>query len=98
MYKVKNHLAPLPVQEVFNDNRINHNLRNERSWEIPRVQTEIFGKETIRYRGIITWDLLPKHIKESKSLSIFKTKIKDWTPEGCTCRLCKEYIFNLGYL
>ena len=98
MYKVKNHLVPLPVQELFSESLNTYNLRKERCWEVPRVKTENFGKETIRYRGITTWELVPKYIKESKSLSIFKAKIKEWKPQGCTCRLCKQYIFNLGYI
>ena len=55
------------------------------------------GKETIRYRGPLTWDLVPEDIKQSGSLSIFKDKIKMWKPLGCTCRLCKSYIQGIGY-
>ena len=98
MYKAKQKLSPLPVQELFKKRDDIHNLRQERCWEVPRVQTVNYGIETLRYRGIKTWDLIPDDIKSSKSLPIFKQKIKEWRPEGCTCRLCKEYIFNLGYL
>ena len=98
MYKAKNKLSPLPVQNLFKERDNIHDLRNERCWEVPRVQTVNHGIETLRYRGIKTWDLIPDDIKSSKSLQIFKQKIREWRPEGCTCRLCKEYIFNLGYL
>ena len=74
------------------------NLRNNNDWEIPKVRTVNMGIETIRYRGPITWDLVPTKIKQSKSLSEFKTQIKEWKPQGCTCRLCKTYIHNLGFL
>ena len=37
-------------------------------------------------------------IKESESLEIFKNKIKNWKPDGCECRLCKTYVFNLGFI
>ena len=32
------------------------------------------------------------------SLAEFKTKIKTWKAPGCTCRLCKTYIQNVGYI
>ena len=49
-------------------------------------------------RGPKTWELVPEEIRNSKSLSQFKANIKNWKPQGCTCRLCKTFIYNLGYL
>ena len=98
MYKVKHNLSPMPVQELFRKHDNACGLRNKGCWVLPNVKTVNYGLETIRYRGPKTWDLLPGEIKESKSLVEFKTKIKKWKPQGCTCRLCREYIFNLGYL
>ena len=98
MYKAKQKLSPLPVQELFKKRDEIHDLRQNRCWEVPRVQKVNFGVETMRYRGIKTWDLIPEDIKASKSLMIFKEKIKEWKPMGCTCRLCKEYVHNLGFL
>ena len=98
MYKAKHELSPPPVRELFKKRDEVHDLRNGGCWEVPRVQKVNYGIETLRYRGIKTWDLVPNEIKVSKSLNIFKTKIRDWKPQGCTCRLCKTYIFNLGYL
>ena len=67
-----------------------HDLRNKR--------TVIYGTETIRYRGPKTWDLVPTKIKGCKSLKEFKDKIKQWKPQGCTCRLYKSYIHNIGFI
>ena len=98
MYKVKNHISPLPMQELFTEQVNVHNLRNKRCWEIPKVRTVGYGTETVRYRGPKTWELLPTAIKEAKSLVEFKAKIKTWKPQGCTCRLCKNFIPNLGFI
>ena len=98
MYKIKKHLSPLPILELFKERPLTYNLRSERCWELPRITTVNFGKETVRYRGILTWGLLPEDIKKSESLLIFKSKIKNWKPQGCTCRLCKDYVFNLGFI
>ena len=91
MYKVKHKLCPKPIQEIFKQN-------TNGSWIIPKVRTENNGKETLRYRGPVTWNLLPSEIKSAKTLNLFKDKIKKWKPTGCTCKLCKVYIKNIGYL
>ena len=98
MYRVKHNLCPLPVQELFKNYENPYNLRNGRCWEIPNVRTVNYGCETIRYRGPKTWDLLPAEIKDASSLQEFKSIIKKWKPQGCTCTLCKDYVFNLGYI
>ena len=77
---------------------INHyDLTNKSYWETDNKRTVKYGTETIRHMGPKTWDLVPD-IKESTSLLQFKKKIKKWKPNGCTCRLCRAYIYNLGFL
>ena len=98
MYKIKHHLSPLPMQEIFIENDSSHELRNNRNWEITKVRTVLYGTETIRCRGPKTWEIVPKEIKEAKTLTEFKAKIKHWRPTNCTCRLCKKYIHNLGFI
>ena len=98
MYKVKNDLTPLPVREIFKEYPNQYHLRNKRCWEIPKTRTMLFGTETIRYRGLKTWEILPDDIKFSKNLKEFKRRVRKWKPEGCTCRLCQIFIPELGYL
>ena len=93
MYKVMHNLCPKPIQELFVPA-----TRGKHEWVLPKVRTVNKGLETIRYRGPKTWEIVPIEIKKSKSLSEFKTKIKDWKPVGCNCRLCKIYIKELGYI
>ena len=82
MYKIKNNLSPLPMQELFTEKVHIHDLRNKRSWESHNVRTVKYGTETIRNMGPKTWELVPSEIKESKSLLEFKQKIKRWKPNG----------------
>ena len=98
MYKIKNKLSPLPMQDLFVDNANPYDLREKRCWETTNIRTVSYGTETIRYRGPKTWDLVPSHIKEAKSLSEFKSKIIAWKPLECTCRLCKNFIPELGFI
>ena len=53
---------------------------------------------TLSFRGPKTWALVPKEMKASKSITDFKAKIKQWGPLGCTCRLCKDYVNNIGFI
>ena len=93
MFKVKHSICPIPFQELFTPT-----VRGTNEWVIPRVNSVNKGIETIRYRGPKTWELVPNEIKNSTSLSEFKNKIKDWKPSGCSCRLCKVYVKDLGYI
>ena len=72
-------------------------MRGNSEWVLPRVKTVNRGIETIRYRGPMTWELVPEEIKKCKSLNLFKEKIKKWKLPGCTCRLCKSYVPGFGY-
>ena len=92
MYKIKNGLSPDIMADLFDIK-----TRGSSDFVIPQVKTVNRGIETIRYRGPLTWELVPDDIKESESLSIFKDKIKSWKPSGCSCRLCKNYIPGIGY-
>ena len=92
MYKVKNGLSPEIMTDIFT-----LKTRGNSDFVIPQVTTVNKGIETIRYRGPLTWDLVPDEIKQAESLSIFKDRIKKWKPTGCTCRLCKAYIPGIGY-
>ena len=98
MYKVKHNLSPLPMQEIFKDQANRYDLRNNRSWQVPDVKTVSYGTETIRYRGPKTWELLPSEVKNAKTLVEFKSKIKNWRPQGCTCRLCLNNVYHYGFI
>ena len=93
MYKAKNNLCPKPFQDLFTPA-----TRGKNDWVLPRVDSVNKGIETIRYRGPMTWNMVPENIKQSKTLLAFKEKIRKWKPTGCTCRLCKIYVQGLGYL
>jgi exonuclease III len=92
MYKVKHNLCPKPFLDLFEKKE-----RGKGEFVIPRINTVNRGEETVRYRGPKTWELVPEDIREAKSLAIFKNKITKWKPLGCTCRLCKVYVKDLGF-
>ena len=63
MFKVKNKLSPILVQDLFKEHRMLYNLRNEKLWESDNIKTDIYGLETVSYRGPKIWDTLPENIK-----------------------------------
>ena len=98
MYMVKQNISTTLFQELFPKYDNSYNLRNNRCWQTSYVRTVGFGTETLSFRGQKTWDLLPETIKNSENLAQFKSRVKNWTPVGCTCRLCKVFINNLGFI
>ena len=105
MYKVANDLAPLFMKDIFtkNANLVTDNVSsNTRSRSIfynyDNPRTRNFGLETLRCLGPKVYDMVPIEIKQSTSVEVFKTKIKKWVPSQCPCRLCLEYVPNLGYI
>ena len=92
MFKVKNKLTPKPFQDIFLIRE-----RGSNDFVIPKINTVKMGEGSVRYRGPKTWEIVPEEIKQSKSLDIFKDKIKKWKPVGCRCNLCKTYVEGVGY-
>ena len=37
-------------------------------------------------------------LKDSSTIHEFKRKIKQWNGDSCTCRLCRVFIKDLGFL
>ena len=96
MYKVKNNLSPLPTQKLFKAKVHHYDLRNKSSWESDNMRTVKYGTETLINMGPKTWKLVSNDIRVN--LRVFKTKIKRWEPNNCTCRLRRSYIYNLGFI
>ena len=64
---------------------------------IVEIQKLKYETETIFYLAPKIWSLLPNVIKSSKSLDVFKSKIRQWEPD-CPCRLCKNYLQHVGFI
>ena len=96
MYKIHN-LSPSIMKSIFPERYMPYNLSNNIPFQSTNVNTVYYGTETLSFRGSKTWALVPEDIKDSKRAK-FKARIRTWKPIGCTCKLCKIYIANLGFL
>ena len=98
-YKVKNGLSPVILNDVFQFGKNSaYELGSGNHLQRTNIQTVHFGSESIKTLGAKIWDLIPAEIKASKSLMIFKKKIKNWTPKSRPCRLCRIYISQVGFI
>ena len=97
IYKTINNLNPSFMEEVFVTNAVPYNLRGSTNLVLPKARTNLYGIDTVRFVGQKLWENLPKEIKESKTLEIFKRNIKSTTLK-CSCKLCKTFNLNLGFL
>ena len=94
MFKVKNNMCPEGFLNLFSKNT---NPRSSAHFHRPNVNKVYKGEHSLRYFGPIVWDnMIPEKIKSISTLTEFKREIIDWVPENCKCRLCRDYIPNLG--
>ena len=82
---------------VFKENDT-YNFRGGNHLARKNIRTTQYGIESVSNLGAKLWNLLPREIKNSFSLTVFKNKIRKWTPEKCPCKLCQTYRKNVGHI
>ena len=99
IYKVKMGLSPPIMNDILTwDENASYNLRSGVTVTRRNIRTNKFGFETITTIGAVLWRNLPNDIKNSDSLNIFKHRIKQWIPDNCPCKICRNFMKNLGYI
>ena len=98
IYKSIHSSSPTLMSEIFVEKKSNHNLRKNNALVPIRPISTKFGLNSISHLASKLWELLPEDIKNANTLSIFKRKIKSWTPEKCPCNNCREYIDGVGFI
>ena len=67
IYKVANGVSTGDFANLFN-------FKDQYTIHIPSVNTEVKGKNSIRYFGAIIWNAIPLNIKTATSLNAFKNR------------------------
>ena len=97
MFKVKHNLCPDIFQSIFITKY--SRTKNDATFQRPNVNSVYKGDQCLRTFGPIVWDeMIPKNMKEIGNLNDFKKTISSWVPNNCQCRLCRDYIPNLGFV
>ena len=65
----------------------NYNLRGSNVLNRRKVNSVSYSKESLSCLAPKIWDILPKEIKKSETLNVFKAKIKNWVPQECPLHL-----------
>ena len=94
LLKVKGNLSNNIIYDIFQTRKINYKLRSQTDFPSICVNTKKFGQNLLRYFASKVWSMAPLEIKNSGSIEIFKTKIRNWEPKDCY--LCKTYVNNLS--
>ena len=78
---------------------ISYNLRSRIELYCRNSKTVKCGTETISYFPPTKWSSVPNAIKSSKSLDVFKAKIRQWIPDclyvRITCNMSVSSSFSL---
>ena len=98
IYKAIHNLPGGNLSEFFVRNNHNYNLRSESELLLPNVNTVFKGQNSISYFGSVIWNSIPFELRKASSYQIFRSEIKRWRPTNWHCRLCKNYIGNLGFI
>ena len=88
IYKTINKLNP----EIF---KIKENKRVVReqfklNLETPEWNQVTFGAKSLKVYGSKVWKSLPSHIKTSENLIHFKSLMKNWNNNSCSCTVCTK--------
>ena len=97
-YKFLQGLSPPLMNEIFVERNNNYSLRGNNVLTRRRVNSVRYDTETVSFLAPKTCDILPKDIKDSESLGIFKRKIKKWISWECPCKLCETYVPQVGFI
>ena len=98
LFKVKNNLSPSFLTEVFPQNNILTQTRNNCFFRSRRIKSILSGKQSLSFLGPKIWELVPLHLRELKDIDKFKTEIKHWRSSACPCRNCRLYIDGVGFI
>ena len=97
MFKVKYNLCPMFIKNLFCEIEIQ--TRSKANFSRQNVKSVYKGEQSLRSFGPIVWNkMVPESLKTITNLEDFKKEISSWVPENCQCRLCKDYVQNLGFV
>ena len=80
---------PSFMKEIFVGEDTRYNLKCVDRLNVPRVNSNKYGLESLSFRGSQLWNLLPDEFKTVSSVSTFEDKIKGWNGSNCNCKVCR---------
>ena len=62
------------------------------------VKSTYYGDLSIKHLVPKIWELGLQNTEKFNTLNEFGTKVESWYPDHCSCRLCKFYLWQLGFI
>ena len=88
IFKTLNRENPEFLWDMFTLGQNRYPLRSGQTLALPQTKTQKFGQNSLSFRGSILWNGLPVKFKLVDSTKHFKTAIKNWPGDTCTCYIC----------
>ena len=85
LFEVKRNISNNVMYDIFQTRKINYNVRSQTDFASICVNNKKFGLNSLRCFSSKVWSMVPLEIKNSGSIEIFKTKIRNWEPKDCYC-------------
>ena len=91
-FKILNNLSPSYILDLVKFKNTNYSFRYQNQAELPRVNTESYGRKSFRYEAAHVWNSLPNEMRTTTDFKEFGRLIRTWEGTSCKCSMCK---FNL---
>ena len=93
IYECTNYIGPAVLTEFFTTKEISYDLRIKNLLQIPKVKTS-YGQSSLSFRSSILWNTLSDSKKPAQNIQGFKTMIRNWKGETCSCIVCKCIVYS----
>ena len=77
---------------------LTYNLWSQTDFVRDCINKQHYGLNPLSYFAPKVCNMIPLEIKNLNYIQKFKTGIRKWAPENCSCYLCWPYIQNLGFV
>ena len=98
VYKCIKETNPTYLNDLFCAQTSDYQLRDSSRLIQPKFNTFKFGFKSFKYFGAKLWDVLPVDLKQSESLSIFKTRITKLCHSDAAKALEEKMFWLLHYV
>ena len=98
MFKIHGGLSLEILRETFLPKTSSYDRRRNDTFKKRKVHSVYHITESLSFLGPKIGDLVPVELKQSETLYSFKLEIRSWVTIECSCRICKTYIQQVGFL
>ena len=91
IFKALNGLSPVFVADIFEiSDHTRYSLRSGSQLCLPPTRTVTYGIRSLNFMGSLLWNRLPKSVKDSTSIAVFRKGLKSLSKKICFCSICND--------